>query len=113
MKIQTNTGTCFQLASHLFEAVMKEDVRKVRSLMSAGADADQKLECAVRGPLARELQVTTARQLAGALSHKSILRALHTGVSENTLLGFISTQEQTQSYFAKFLVRVIHSNIFT
>ncbi|XP_050738131.1 caspase Dronc-like isoform X2 [Eriocheir sinensis] len=66
------------LATHLFEAVLKEDVRRVRSLLSVGADADQEVGCAGRGPLGRELQVTSARQLARALRHKSILRALDT-----------------------------------
>lgn len=100
-------GTYFQLASHLFEAVLNEDMRKVRSLLSVGVDADQEVEWAVRGPLACELQVTTARHLACSLSHESILRALDTEVSGDTLLtSDLRNNTSNSSYIAEFLNQV-------
>lgn len=81
-----NTCGYFQLACHLFEAVLKENTRRVRSLLSVGADADQELCRAGKGPLCRELQITSPRGLARSLRHESILRALDTEVRGDTML---------------------------
>lgn len=98
----------FQLANHLFEAVLKEDVRRVRSLLSVGADADQEVGCPGRGPLGRELQVTSARQLASALRHESILRALDTEVSGDTMLITIYTTRNILLILPNFLMAFLY-----
>ena len=74
----------FQLVGHLFKAVLNEDVARVRSLLSVGADADQRVQGAMRGALVRELKITSARHLAQVLQHESILRMFDTDVSLNT-----------------------------
>ncbi|KAG0726935.1 Caspase Dronc [Chionoecetes opilio] len=62
------------LVGHLFEAVLNEDVGRVRSLLRVGADADQHAVRDATGWLARELQITSVRHLARVLHHDSILR---------------------------------------
>ncbi|KAK8402665.1 hypothetical protein O3P69_000782 [Scylla paramamosain] len=51
----------------LFDAVLKWDNVKIKDLLSVGADPDLDAGGVVGGALVRELQVTTARQLARAL----------------------------------------------
>ncbi|KAK8402703.1 hypothetical protein O3P69_000803 [Scylla paramamosain] len=62
------------LVSHLLEAVLKEDVTRVRSLLSVGADVDKPVRGATGGALARELHISSIRHLARVLQHESILR---------------------------------------
>lgn len=52
---------------------MKWDKVKIQSLLSVGADPDMNGRKVVGGALARELQVTTARQLAQALGRQHIV----------------------------------------
>ncbi|XP_071531556.1 caspase Dronc-like [Panulirus ornatus] len=62
------------LAAPLFEAVLWWDKSKIQELLKLGADPDCHAGKPVAGALARELQVTTARQLALTLHREPIVR---------------------------------------
>lgn len=57
----------------LFEAVLNWDKVKIQNLLSVGADPDMNARQVVGGALARELRVTTARQLAQALGRQQVV----------------------------------------
>ncbi|KAG7167637.1 uncharacterized protein LOC121868113 [Homarus americanus] len=61
------------LAAPLFEAVLHWDANKIDELIKLGADPDYHVGRLVDGVLARELRVTTARQLAHALQRDAIV----------------------------------------
>ncbi|XP_071545994.1 uncharacterized protein [Panulirus ornatus] len=62
------------LSASLFEAVVNSDRSRVQELLKLGADPDYHADSLVDGVLERELQVTTARQLALTLHREAILR---------------------------------------
>lgn len=61
----------------MVEAVLKEDVARVRSLLGVGADVDEQ----VRG--VRGLDITSIRDLARVLQYESILKVFDAEVSLN------------------------------
>ena len=103
-------SSVIQLVDHLFEAVLKEDVGRVRSLLKVGADADRQVRSPMGGTLARELQITSVRHLARVLQQESTLRMFDAEVSP-TLSRFSCVTKKSCLRFFLFVFLFVGANI--